>query len=125
MLTILAGGPDGTAHEETPDRLPELLRGSQVVWVDLEDPTPEEAAVLSTAIGFHPLASEDAMSEINQPKIDDYGGYLYLVVHGITAADVRGAVETTEMDCFLGDRYVVTFHEAGLANVAEARRRAL
>jgi magnesium transporter len=56
------------------------------VWVDLDSPTPDEAKVLSDVFHFHELSIEDAMSEAHHPKVESYGDYLYLILHGIDFA---------------------------------------
>ena len=64
-----------------------LTPGSGVfVWVDLDSATPEEARILSGVFHFHELAIEDAMSEAHHPKVESYGDYLYLILHGIDFA---------------------------------------
>ena len=56
------------------------------MWVDLDSPTTEEARILSDVFHFHELAIEDAMSEAHHPKVESYGDYLYLILHGIDFA---------------------------------------
>jgi magnesium transporter len=80
------------------------------VWVDLSSPTPEEARVLSDVFHFHELAIEDAVAEIHNPKVESYGDYLYLILHGIDFKAREHAFHTQEVDFFLGPRYLVTYH---------------
>jgi magnesium transporter len=80
------------------------------VWVDLSAPTPEEAKVLTDVFHFHELAIEDALAEIHHPKVESYGDYLYLILHGIDFKAKEHAFRTQEIDFFLGTQYLVTFH---------------
>jgi magnesium transporter len=80
------------------------------VWVDLSAPTPDEAKVLTDVFHFHELAVEDALAEIHHPKVESYGDYLYLILHGIDFKAKEHAFRTQEIDFFLGPRYLVTFH---------------
>ena len=80
------------------------------VWVDLSAPTPEEARVLTDVFHFHELAIEDALAEIHHPKVESYGDYLYLILHGIDFRAREHAFRTQEVDFFLGAQYLVTFH---------------
>ena len=80
------------------------------VWVDLSAPTPDEAKVLTEVFHFHELAVEDALAEIHHPKVESYGDYLYLILHGIDFKAKEHAFRTQEIDFFLGPRYLVTFH---------------
>jgi magnesium transporter len=88
-----------------------LKPGSGVtVWVDLDQPTPEEARVLSDVFHFHELAIEDALSELHHPKIESYGDYLYLILHGIDFRASEHCFRTQDIDFFLGAQFLVTVH---------------
>jgi magnesium transporter len=80
------------------------------VWVDLDRPTTDEARILTDVFHFHELAVEDAMSESHHPKIDAYGDYLYLILHGIDFSAKDHCFRTRDIDFFLGAQYLVTIH---------------
>jgi magnesium transporter len=80
------------------------------VWVDLDQPTPDEARVLSDVFHFHELAIEDALSELHHPKVESYGDYLYLILHGIDFKASEHCFTTKDIDFFLGAQYLVTVH---------------
>lgn len=114
ILTVQQNVPGGGVREATVDELPKLLtQQGRIVWVDLHAPTAEEAAVLLRVFRFHPVAVEDALEDIVHPKVDDYGEYLYVVLHGVFGdkLSIDGTVEMHEVDFFLGRNYVVTHHE--------------
>jgi magnesium transporter len=88
-----------------------LKPGSGVtVWVDLDQPTPEESRVLPDVFHFHELAVEDALSELHHPKIESYGDYLYLILHGIDFRASEHCFRTQDIDFFLGTQFLVTVH---------------
>lgn len=91
-----------------------------LLWVDLEDASEFECDSLVEIFNFHPLAVEDCVADISQPKVDDYEEYLFLVMHAlrITAEE---KLATTELDIFLGKNYVVTFHKAPVRSVQQIR----
>jgi magnesium transporter len=80
------------------------------VWVDLDRPTPDEARILSDVFHFHELAIEDALSELHHPKVESYGDYLYLILHGIDFKASEHCFTTKDIDFFLGAQYLVTVH---------------
>jgi magnesium transporter len=80
------------------------------VWVDLDRTTPEEARVLTDVFHFHELAVEDALSELHHPKIESYGDYLYLILHGIDFSASEHCFTTKDIDFFLGAQFLVTVH---------------
>jgi magnesium transporter len=88
-----------------------LAPGSDaVVWVDLNDPTEEESRILADVFQFHELAIEDAIAETLHPKVESYGTYLYLVLHGIDFQAAEHRFQTVDVDFFLGPNYLVTVH---------------
>lgn len=95
-----------------------LYDGDVQVWVDVEKSSPEEnKSVLETAFDFHPLAIEDCVAVTERPKIDDYGDYLFMVIHAVDYINSRHVFQTTELNAFVGRNYLVTFHDEPLRSV--------
>jgi magnesium transporter len=93
-----------------------------MLWVDLAAPTPDEGKeILSDTFKFHPLAIEDALSEIHIPKIEAYQGYLYLILHGIDFKASEHRFATRDVDFFLGPNYLVTVHDGKSRSIANMR----
>ncbi|MDD5217672.1 MAG: magnesium/cobalt transporter CorA [Candidatus Omnitrophica bacterium] len=90
------------------------------LWADFEDPNEFESDALVEIFNFHPLAVEDCISDISQPKVDDYEEYLFLVMHGVRMSP-QGELVTVELDIFLGKNYVVTFHKETLKSIEKTR----
>jgi magnesium transporter len=112
MITIFVSNGRETRRADAIE--PEWLvpKSGFYVWVDLQEPTPDEARVLYEPFGFHELAIEDALSEIQTPKIESYDHYLYLILHGIDFSVVQHRFATHEVDIFLGEQFLVTVHDA-------------
>ena len=110
MITIFRYSPANGCEETHDAATLELNQNGGSLWVDLETPTPEESDVLNRLFGFHPLAIEDCWHEPQHPKIDDYGNYLFVVVHGVRYDAERDEFKTHELNVFLGASYLVTFH---------------
>jgi len=94
-----------------------------LLWVDLETPNEFESDALVELFNFHPLAVEDCMTDQSQPKVDDYGEYLFIVLHALALRTVNKHKElmTSELDVFVGENYVVTVHKDPLSSVAQTR----
>lgn len=108
--------------------LRDLLAADQsepVVWIDLNDPTPEEEdLILAETMHFHHLAILDCRRERltpghgdHLPKVEDFGRYLYSIINPIEldedAAKQRiesTQVKTKQLNVFLGERFIVTHH---------------
>lgn len=114
MIRILYRHRSGALVDDLPlDQVASALKDPQArIWVDLESASEEEQKmVLTDLFHFHPLAVEDVINEIHVPKIDDYGGYLYLVFHSLIVGDEPMDIHTKETDVFVGPNYLVTIHE--------------
>jgi len=84
-----------------------------LIWVDFEATPPEDdAPILLDIFGFHPLAVDDALQESHVPKLDDWGEYLYIVLHSVVSLPENdGDLDTLELDVFIGQNYIVTHHD--------------
>lgn len=116
----------GFFHSTDPGLLPGLLKDKHAtLWVDLEAPTPEEIEILSGVFGFHPLAIEDCLAETHLPKVDDFGDYIFLILHGIKPDSEPGLFTTAELDFFLSKNYLVTFHRQASRSIQYAKERCM
>ncbi len=101
------------------EALPELLRDTDgLLWLDLREESPETCTpIMRDVFGFHPLAIDDALEESHVPKIDDWGQYLYLVLHAVSYHPQDNNINTLELDIFVGARYLVTHQTTPLKAV--------
>ena len=94
-----------------------------LLWVDVTETTQEDGKFLERTLNFHHLAIEDCVStKIHSPKIDDFGDYLFIVVHGINHVTESEVVETAELAIFLGPHFVVSNHTFYLYSVEGVRK---
>jgi magnesium transporter len=108
-VTVRTGGRVLTTTEVDPAWL--RPDSGAVIWVDLAQPGPEEARILSETFRFHELSVEDALAELHHPKVEAYEGYLYAILHGIDFEVAKQRFATHDIDFFLGERYLVTVHD--------------
>ena len=78
------------------------------VWVGLHEPDEEELAQVEEVYGLHPLAVEDALTAHQRPKLERYDDTLFLVLKTLWYVDENDAVETGEMNLFVGKKFVVS-----------------
>lgn len=89
-----------------------------MLWVDIVETTEEDGQFLERVFKFHHLAIEDCISpRIHPPKIDDFGDYLFIVVHGINHTVESEIVATAELAIFLGSYFVVSNHNSPLYSI--------
>jgi magnesium transporter len=95
-----------------------------VLWVDLEAPADEEARrLLGGVFHFHELTIQDCLGEEQRPKLEDFGSYVFLVLHSPMAHDQDDwLVDTAELDVYVGRNFVVTVHLQAMPVLTEHRR---
>lgn len=82
-------------------------------WVDFNCPSEEESMLLSHHFHFHHLAVEDCFNFLQRPKLDYYGGYHFFVLHALNYK----TLEPIEVDMFIGEKYIITYHFSPLREI--------
>ncbi|MBI3857807.1 MAG: magnesium/cobalt transporter CorA [Planctomycetes bacterium] len=130
MLKALYARPGAKAVEAANEaEISAFFReGQGCLWVDLESPSDEERGILERVFGFHKLAIENCFTQSNHPRIDDYGDYFYLVVHGVSpllgsAPPGEPRVRLKEIDVFLGEHFLVTYRAGDSGSIAAVRQK--
>jgi magnesium transporter len=89
-----------------------------VVWADVAEPTEADGAVLREQFGLHELPVEAAFQRETNPKVESYGNYLYIVLHGINFQAAEHRFDTHETDFFLAHNFLVTVHDGQRRSIA-------
>jgi magnesium transporter len=82
------------------------LDPGEFVWIGLLEPTEPELRTLQRRFHLHPLAVEDALSAHQLPKVEAYGGELFVVA--LTAQMEAGRIHYGETHIFVGPNHLVT-----------------
>jgi magnesium transporter len=129
MIRSFAFTTQGRLHSKDLEAflIPTLLADTNLfLWVDLENPTPEEVRFyLEDVFHFHPLSIEDCVADSPSPKVEEYqpkegdrfSPYLFMVIHAVDYSRKDGVFATSELDFFLGKNYLVTFHRVPLKSI--------
>jgi magnesium transporter len=137
MIRSFAFNTQGKLHSENIDLflMPTLLADTNLfLWVDFENPTPEEVqTILAGVFHFHPLSIEDCVADSPTPKVEEYtpkegdlfAPYLFMVIHAVDYSRADKKFATTELDFFLGKNFVVTYHQKPLRSVLAIEERCL
>lgn len=154
-MRTLTVSRNGTFRTGLPVRsISELIQTEDtIVWLDIQDPTEEDIALLGKEFGFHPLAVEDAIRSHERPKVDAYehttlqhpeapdeegsetlaptdegvtpGRQAYYFVVFYEAQFDRGEDEvcTGAINLFIGRNFMVTVHHGDTRHVRETMAR--
>ena len=98
------------------------------VWVALKEPSPAELDQMAEEFGLHPLAVEDARHGHQRPKIEEYDGSLFAVLHTVELAPGNGVpvLKVGEVALFVGVNYILSVRlrtEKGFADVRARTER--
>lgn len=122
-ILVYRKGEQKVEEGVTVDQLPELLKDpSVVIWVDMESPTEADERALLDIFQFHPLTVEDCHENRHYPKIEEFPGYIYFIVHGVRADTSPDRFNTIELDGFLGNNYVLTYHHDSFRSINEVKQ---
>ncbi len=104
------------------DALAAVAEPGAFVWIGLYEPTPEEFENVRQQLGLHELAVEDAIRAHQRPKLDIYDHDLFVVLKTARYDDAREAVDTGEIQLFVGERYVVSVRHGQASTLGNVRR---
>jgi len=122
-ILVYRRGEQKVEEGVTVDHLPALLKdASLVIWVDMESPTEQDERILLDVFKFHPLTVEDCHENRHYPKIEEFPGYLYFIVHGVRADTSPDRFNTIELDGFLGPNYVLTYHHDSFRSINNVKQ---
>jgi magnesium transporter len=120
-MRIITYSPDGYKVCEKHELHEHLQREGSTVWVDLTAAEDEGTNVLQEVFKFHPLAIEDTRNQRQRPKIEEYEGYIFIILNAVTAK--REEVLFHEVNAFVGRNYIVTVHSRGEPTISEMGTR--
>ena len=115
---------EGKRLQEIPIREIPQWRGRPdcFVWVALHDPSHGELVELQEIFGLHDLAIEDVIQRDQRPKIEDYDGTLFAVVHMV---DFDGTnVQVGEVNVFVGPGFALSVRSGSPHSLQGVREQA-
>ncbi len=93
------------------------------VWIGLHEPSEEEFDAVRDELGLHPLAVEDAVRAHQRPKLDVYDDHVFVVLRPARYDDQGERLEVSEIQLFIGERYVVAVRHGQGHSLREVRLR--
>ena len=91
-------------------------------WIGIHDPTATELAQIAATFDLHPLAVEDSGDSHQRPKVERYGDTLFVALKTLWYVDEEDAVETGEINVFVGPDFVVTVRHGEGVDLTTSRR---
>lgn len=106
------------------DRIGEVLKQpDRFVWIGLYEPSEELLKQVQRQFDLHDLAIEDAHRAHQRPKIEQYGGSLFVVMRTAHMDPEQHQIAFGETHMFLGVHYLVTVRHGASLPYVEVRTR--
>ena len=97
------------------------------LWLGLYEPEEELLRAVQEQLGLHDLAVEDAHGAHQRPKLEFYGGSMFVVLRTAQKVGVGTepgeAVKFGETHIFVGDHYIVTVRHGASTPYTGVRQR--
>ena len=81
----------------------------ELLWMDCGAPAADELEALEKTLRLHPLTVEDLTHRNQRAKLEEYPGYLFLVVHWFASADTTA--HPHELHFILGRNWIATIYD--------------
>ena len=116
--------PDGSTQRDlSPTDISRVIqKGEGTLWLDLDVTCRPHVAILEHVCKFHPLTIEDTLNPNSRVKLEEYPGYLFLIIRGVRfyeSTEDPYDLETFNLCFYLGKHFLVTVH-AGRSDAVEA-----
>ncbi len=83
-----------------------------VTWINIEGVHQIDLLdQFGTVFGLHPLVLEDIANTGQRPKVEDYGGYLYIVLRMLSLQAANQEVVGEQVSLIVGPNFVISFQE--------------
>jgi magnesium transporter len=100
MITVRSYERGKAIDVDDPEDISELIgKKGRVLWVDLQDPSDDDFALIQDEFSLHPLAMEDARHHGQRPKLEHYPSHAFVVAY---------SSKLSEVDLFIGPDWLVT-----------------
>lgn len=112
-MVVFRGADGSQVIDCHPRDVSALLEAKGALWVDIDSTSRTQHALLEKLFHFHPLAIEDTLNPNSRVKLEEYDGYLFLVVRGVSLlheTEDPYDLQTKDLYAFLGPNFLVTVH---------------
>jgi magnesium transporter len=83
-----------------------------VTWINIEGIHQVELLEgIGDCFGLHPLVLEDILNTGQRPKIEDLGGYIYIVLKMLYTEEENGEIAEDQLSVILGPTFIISFQE--------------
>lgn len=88
----------------------QIIKSNKITWIDIKGPTQGDLEHLGQNFDLHPLVLKEILPQIDYPKIENYGDYLFLVIFYPFFDKETSSTIPFELDIVIGRNFLITNH---------------
>lgn len=96
-----------------------IIKGTQVTWVDIEDPSQNDIEFLKKSFKFHPVVLEELLLPAWRAKAEVAKDYLFFIMQYPVYSKERRETRPRELDLLVTKDAVITVHYRSLVPVKQ------
>jgi len=81
---------------------------NNLTWIDLIDPDRKDLKFLGNNFNFHPVVLKELLSPTLRPKVEQYDGYLFMVLHSPIYNSKEKITKSVELDFLITKDTLIT-----------------
>jgi Mg2+ and Co2+ transporter CorA len=124
MLTAYLFDKQRGEHVEAWQDAAQTLSATQLLWIDLSEPTGEEAREVTETFGLNGIDAERLRAEDCQAELEQCETHIRVTAIAVSDAETDQARERVALECLVGNSWVVTVRNSAVAAIDDFRDRA-
>ena len=120
MSSAILFDRDEVEHLEGLAERPRRLRRSQLLWVDVDRTTRDDAELIAEAFGLDRKTRDCLASSKKEAIFNDFGRYIHVTTY---APDEDQEGELIALECVVGEHWVITAHDQPIPVLEEFSER--
>ena len=95
-----------------------------LLWLDIRSAADDDIDMLTNIFNFHPLTVEDCIMPNARSKVEMFEHYLFVNTFAMELhPGQEEEIKTVELDCCLGENFLVTVHADNIKSVATTKEK--
>ena len=120
-LSAILFDRDRVDHLDDLSQRPQRLRGSKLLWVDIDRCTGDSADEVARAFDLHDLCRERLAKSGGRAVFHDHGRYIHLTTY--TPSEDDEDEQLIAVECVVGENWVITAHDRPVPVLEEFAER--
>jgi magnesium transporter len=79
-----------------------------LTWIDIIDPDKKDLKFLEETFNFHPIVLKELTSPALRPKVEDYDGYIFMILHFPIYSPDEKTTQSVELDFLITHDTLIT-----------------